>query len=334
MTRKKFLIAGLGSIGRRHLHNLELLGETDISLFRTHKSTIEDSNLKDYHVFSVLEEALASKPDSVIISNPTSFHMNVAVPAAEAGCALLIEKPLSHELDELMAFEKVLDRKKTIVMTAYQFRFNPGLKKIKEILQNGTLGKPLSFQCKWGEFLPGWHPWEDYRKSYAANRNLGGGVVLTLSHPLDYLLWFFGNVKDLFAFTEKNSSLELDCEDTADVVFNFQSGVAGTLHLDYFCQPKQHEINIICSEGTIFWSYETSNVVASHANGEESVFTAPLDYERNNMYQEEMKHFIDCMDGKAKPPCTYEDGKRALKLAIGILHSGKYNQRVVFEGTK
>jgi len=334
MTGKKFLIAGLGSIGRRHLHNLELLGETNISLFRTHKSTITEKDLKGYPVFSDLGDALACKPDSVIVSNPTSLHMNVAVPAAEAGCALLIEKPLTHKLDELTAFEMVLDRKKLLVMTAYQFRFNPGLKKIKDILKKGALGEPLSFHCRWGEFLPDWHPWEDYRASYAAKKELGGGVVLTLSHPLDYLVWFFGNVTDLFAHTGKNSRLELDCEDSADVVMNFQSGLAGTLHLDYYCQPKQHEINIICSEGTIFWDYETSNVITRNAKGEESVFVVPPDYERNNMYREEMKNFIDCMDGEAMPACTYEDGKKALKLAIGILHSGKYNQRVVFESTK
>ena len=334
MSKKKFLITGLGSIGRRHLHNLELLGETDISLFRSHKGTIEDENLRNYPEFSDLGEALASKPDAVIISNPTSLHMNIATPAAEAGCALLIEKPIANNLDELTSFEKVFDRENPLVLTGYQFRFNPGLIKIKELLQKKHLGKPLSFQCKWGEYLPGWHPWEDYRKSFAAKKALGGGVVLTLSHPLDYLLWFFGNVKELFAFTGNSSDLEIDCEDTANVVLNFQSGVTGTLHLDYYCQPKQHELNIICSNGTIFWDYETSQVETRNASGEETVFTAPVDYERNKMYQAEMQHFIDCMNGTAKPVCTYEDGKRALALAIGILQSGKYNQRVIFNGTK
>jgi predicted dehydrogenase len=331
MASKKFLIAGLGSIGRRHLKNLESLGERDISLYRTNKSTIPGDEIKDYPVYTELKAALDSHPDAVIISNPTFLHMQVATPAAEAGCALLIEKPLAHQLDDLMAFEGVFNRKKNLVLTAYQFRFNPGLIQMKELLDNNSVGRPISFQGTWGEYLPGWHPWEDYRSSYAANSEMGGGVVLTLSHPLDYLIWLFGSVKDLFANTGKKSSLELQCEDHADVILNFQTGIAGVLHLDYYRQPKRHDLSVRCSDGVISWDYTTSNVVVEINDGEKITHAAPEGFERNDMFMAEMRHFINCMDGKATSVCDYEDGKKVLRLATGILQSGRYRERVIFD---
>lgn len=332
MATKKFLIAGLGSIGRRHLKNLESLGEKNITLFRTHKSTISAGGLADYPVFTDLSAALADPPDAVIVSNPTALHMQVALPAAEAGCALLIEKPLAHQMDALMPFEKVVNQRNSIVLTAYQFRFNSGLQQIREMIAQETLGRPLSFQCTWGEYLPAWHPWEDYRHSYAANRDMGGGAVLTLSHPLDYLMWIFGNVAELFASTGNESDLELQCEDYADVILKFQSGVVGTLHLDYYRQPKRHDLEITCANGVICWDYKTSSVIVPDGNEKKRVFSPPTSFNRNQMFVDEMRHFIDCLEGKATPICDYEDGKKALKLGWGILQSGHYHKRVVFEG--
>ncbi len=325
----KFLIAGLGSIGRRHLRNLEILGQKDILLYRTHKSTLEDKELAGYPVETDIQTALKHKPDAVIISNPTALHMNVAVPAAQAGCTLFIEKPIANQLDDLVELEAAMKKHKNRIFTAFQFRFNSGLKKAKQLIDDGIIGRPLSFTSHWGEYLPDWHPWEDYRKSYAARGDLGGGVVLTLCHPLDYLRWLFGDVAELTANTGKISDLEIDVEDFAQALLCFQSGVVGSLHLDYYQRPKHHDLEIIGTEGTLHWDYNSTAVWVNRGSENETYYPPPQDYERNRMFLDEMKHFVDLAAGKVDSLCSYQDGKEALKLIWGILQSSRYKQRVI-----
>src|SRR5512142_2715742 len=100
-TVMKYLIAGFGSIGRRHLRNLRALGEEDILLLRSHHSTLPDDEIAGLPVETELRAALSHKPDGVIIANPTALHLDVAIPAAEAGCAILMEKPISHSLERV-----------------------------------------------------------------------------------------------------------------------------------------------------------------------------------------------------------------------------------------
>ena len=130
----KFLIAGLGSIGRQHLRNLVSLGERDIILYRTHKSTLPDDELEDFPVVTDLESGLSQEPDAVIVANPTSMHLDTALPAARAGCHLLLEKPVSHSMDGIEEFSTAVEISKVGVLIGYQYRFHPGLLKVKDLL--------------------------------------------------------------------------------------------------------------------------------------------------------------------------------------------------------
>ena len=230
----KILIAGFGSIGRRHFRNLLALGERDILFYRTGRSTLDGAELAGYMVETDLDAALAHRPQAVVIANPTALHLPVAIPAAETGCHLLLEKPLSHSHDGLDDLQAALVRGGGQVLVGFQFRYHPGLVKISRLLADGAIGRPLSVRAHWGEYLPGWHPWEDYRWGYSARQDLGGGVVLTLSHPLDYLRWLLGEVSALWAFTSRQSDLDLDVEDSAEVGLRFANGVIGSLHLESF----------------------------------------------------------------------------------------------------
>jgi len=259
----KFLISGLGSIGRRHLRNLRALGQEDIILYRTHQATLPDVELGDLPTFTELSLAFAEKPDGVIIANPTALHLEVATAAAKAGAALLIEKPISDSLAGLGELQSALKLSDKPAMVGFHFRFHPVLNRVKTLLESGQLGKPLSARAHWGEYLPGWHPWEDYRRSYAARADLGGGVVNTLSHPLDYLRWLLGEVKSVSAWTGKLSELELDVEDNADILLRFAAGEAARVHLDYYQRPPSHTLEITCEGGRICWD---------NASGEASVF--------------------------------------------------------------
>jgi predicted dehydrogenase len=315
----KYLIAGLGSIGRRHLRNLIALGERDIILFRTNQSTLDLDEFSGIPVFHDLDTALAERPQGVIVSNPTALHLDVAIPAAKAGCTILVEKPVSHNFDHIEALKSALEGGEGNLLMGFQFRFHPTLRKVVDWIKNGEIGSPLRYLCQWGEYLPGWHPWEDYRQSYAARAALGGGVVRTLCHPLDYLGWIFGDATLRWAYTGKVSSLEIDVEDLAKVELRYPSGLEGSLVLDYFRQPPLHMLEICGSEGLIEWKNNTGAArIYRTATEEWETALPPEGFDRNDLFLAEMRHFIRMARGEEEPICTLEDGIRTQKLVQAI----------------
>ena len=184
----KALFIGLGGIGQRHLRNLRaLVGEDlQVAAFRTRRQQIvltdqlqvsENESLEEkYRVtsFDNLDEALAWGPDAAFICNPSNLHIPCAMKAAEAGCHLLIEKPLSHDLEGTEALAALMEAKGKIGLVAYQLRFHPLIKSVREILGAKALGRIISVSAEVGEYLPGWHPYEDYRQMYASRSDQGG----------------------------------------------------------------------------------------------------------------------------------------------------------------
>jgi len=327
----KFLIAGFGSIGRRHFRNLLALGERDIVFLRSQLSTLPDDEIADFPVETDLQTALSHQPKAVIISNPTALHLDVAIPAAEQGCHLFIEKPISHSLERVDKLQIALAHGGGKVLTAFQFRFHPGLMKIKTLLADEMIGQPLSVRAHWGEYLPDWHPWEDYRQGYSARADLGGGVVLTLCHPLDYLRWLFGDVQSLWAFTSANSALKLDVEDTAEIGLHFDGGLIGSIHLDYVQRPPAHRLEIIGTEGTIRWDNANGAAeVFSVQEGKWQRYPLPDDFERNDLFLSEMEHFLKVIGEQAEPRCSLEDGIWSQKLVQGVHDSARAGRLITW----
>jgi predicted dehydrogenase len=330
----KFLIAGLGSIGRRHFRNLIALGEKDIVLLRSHRATLPDDELAGYPVETNLAEALKKhKPEAVIVANPTSLHMDIAIPAAEAGCAILLEKPVSNSLERLDVLQKTAGKSGSKILVGFQFRYHPTLNKARELLQAGALGKVLTVHVHWGEYLPNWHPWEDYRQSYAARADLGGGVIVTLTHPLDYLRYLLGDVESLWSFNGHLSPLEVDVEDTAEIGLRFAGGTVGGVHLNYVQRPGRHHLEIVGTNGTLRWDNADSllhffkmpaEFGTWNANPPAPVvetFAPPEGFERNQLFVAQTRHFVETAAGKSEPLCTLADGVQALRLALAAQES-------------
>lgn len=318
----KILIAGFGSIGRRHFRNLLAMGQTDILFLRSLKSTLETEELKGFVVETSLNAALAHKPDAVVIANPTAMHLDVAIPAASQGCSLLIEKPISDSLNRTSDLQEALFSASGKALMAFQFRFHPGLQKVKDLLEENAIGKVVSAHAQWGEYLPGWHPWEDYRNSYSARRDLGGGVVHTLSHPLDYLHWLLGDVSSVCGYCAQIPSLQIETEAVAEIGLNFASGAIANIHLDYIQRPGVHELEIIGDQGTIRWD-NADGAVQYYSAVEEKWQKFPLrpGFERNDLFLAEMQHFLDMIEKNVAPICSLDDGIMAEIIANAVLQS-------------
>lgn len=331
----KFMIAGLGSIGRRHFRNLQQLGEKNILLYRSHQATLPDDELAGFPVETDLAAALAWKPDVVIVSNPTALHLDAAIPAAEAGCHLFLEKPISHSMQRVDELSAAVERGGGKVLVGFQFRFHPGLRRIAALLAENAIGQVLSVHAHWGEFLPNWHPWEDYRQGYAGRSDLGGGVVLTLCHPLDYLRWLFGDVRDLWAFVRRSGTLDIPVEDVAEIGLRFHNGTIGTVHLDYNQRPPTHQMEIVGSAGTIRWDNADGCVRLSQAGsdgkaGPWQVLEPPSGFERNVMFLDQTSNLLAMARGEAEPVCSLQDGIQALRLALAVTESSDQGQIIHF----
>jgi predicted dehydrogenase len=312
------MISGMGSIGRRHLRNLLALGEHDVVLLRTGMSKMPDEDLGRFPVERDLDHALERwRPEAVIVANPSALHLDIAIPAAEAGCHLLIEKPLSHSMDRVDELRSALERGGGHVLVGFQFRFHPGLRTVRRLLGEGVIGRPASALAYWGEYLPDWHPWEDYRQSYAARRDLGGGALLTLCHPFDYLRWLLGEVESVSARASYNGALGLDVEESADIILALAGGALAGVHLDYLRRPPAHWLEIVGTRGTLRWD-NADGAVHCWSEGAKrwQVHPAPPGFERNAMFMQEMQHFLDLVAGRAESACTLEDGVRALQIAL------------------
>lgn len=328
----KFLIVGFGSIGRRHMRNLIELGQNDIILLRSHKSTLPEEEIRDIPVETDIKAALAHHPDGVIIANPTSLHLEAAIPAAKAGCSVFMEKPITDSFSRLSELQKALEANNGRFQMGFQFRFHPGLLRCKKLIDDGQIGEPLSFRAEWGEYLPGWHPWEDYRKSYSARKDLGGGVLLTLSHPLDYVRWLFGDPQWIWGLNEKISGLEIDTDDIAEIGMRMGNGTAGTIHLDYYSRPVRNRLEVTGSCGRLCCDNLDGSVRLYSADGSEKNFIPEPAYDRNDMFLNEMRRFIDVTAGIAEPSCTLEDGIKAQRMVDLVRRS--WEEKRMLEFTK
>lgn len=317
----KFLVCGVGSIGERHIRNLLSLGYDDIILYRNKNQLLRTIN-REFPVYLNLEEALSQKPDAAFICNPTYLHIETAIRCAESGCHLFIEKPVSDSLELQEKLKCALDKNNKIAMVGYMMRYHPCVLKIREWTKGGKIGKVVSLRATWGEYLPDWHPWEDYRETYAGLREMGGGPALTLSHELDLALWMFGEVEKVTGLSNFNSNLEIDTEHCIDILIGFKNGVTANIHLDYVQKPPKRCTEIVGTEGRIEFDYYTNKLVLyTHDVSKIKEFNVDGSFDRNDMFISELKDFIESVKSNKLSAMSLEDAFRSVDVALRALES-------------
>ena len=328
----KILVIGYGSIGKRHVNNLLNIKDIEIIVCTKNKDA---TNLKKngIKVFPSISKSLKEKPDVGIICNETSFHIKTAIQLAKQNCHLFIEKPVSDSLSGIKILMNLIKKKKLISMIGCDMRFHKCINKIKKIIDDGDLGKILSVRVENGSYLPLWHPWEDYRKSYASKKKLGGGVVLTLIHEIDYLYWFFGKTNEVSAITEKVSNLEISVEDLANILLRFKKNIIAEIHLDYFQQPGSRSCKIIGTKGTIFWD-SNSNEICLYNNLKKKWISKfkYKNFQRNKQFVDELQYFLNCIKNKKQTINPINDtGLEPLKISLAAKKSSLLKRTVVMK---
>lgn len=319
-TNVKILICGLGAIGERHLGNLLTLGYTDISLMRTTNNPFRTIK-GEFPTFNDLDIALAEKPDIVFVCNPTSLHVETITNALDTGCNVFTEKPVATTIEECNVIQKAIQRSGKSLMVGYNMRFHPTLIAVKDWIDSGCIGIPIYARTQWGEYLPGWHPWEDYREGYAARSDLGGGPALTLSHEIDLLLWVFGKHTTVKAQSNTSSSLELQTEHGIDILLGFESGVTGNVHLDYFHRPPARSSEFIGEGGRIEFEYYSgiAKLYGTESSEPLEILKTPCEWDRNDMFIAELKSLFDSVDSGTPLSPSFDDGLAVVDVATKAL---------------
>jgi predicted dehydrogenase len=207
----------------------------------------------------------------------------------------------------------------------YQLRFHPLLARARELLDEGAIGSVYSARAEVGEYLPDWHPWEDYRHSYSGLRALGGGPVLTFSHEIDALCWLLGAPARLSAVTAHASTLEIDTEDVAELVFQYDRGPLATVHMDYLRRLPKRGIELVGRDGILRWEYSENRLVRwTPTTASWQVEQGDPRFGRNDLYLAELAHVAACVRGEIERPLIEgREGAAVLALALSSLDSAR-----------
>lgn len=323
--RAKFLVVGCGSIGQRHINNLRHLGIGDIVAFdpRADRRAEIASNW-GIETVETLDAGWECAPDVALITAPTSLHVPIALEAIARYCALFIEKPLSNQWSGIERLLGAVQQSGLVTLVGCNMRFHPGLLAVKDLIEQGAVGRVIAARVQAGQYLPDWHPWEDYRQSYSARRDLGGGVILDAIHEIDYARWLLGEVVSATCMAGKLSRLEIDTEDTAAILLRFESGAVGEIHLDYIQRAYSRTCQIIGEEGTIHWDYVAGQTRCYSAHTKRwSIFGNPPGWEPNQMYLDEMKHYLRCLTREERPTADVFEAARVLQVALAAKESAQ-----------
>lgn len=320
-----FLVVGCGSIGKRHIANMRNIGIKNIIACDLNKDRVREVRSK-FGIKSLnnLEEAWNYNPQVAFVTTPTSLHIPIAMEAAERGCHLFIEKPLSDTFENVDKLLEIVRRKNLVTLVGCNMRFHPGLQKVKELINQNIIGIIVAARIEAGQYLPDWHPFEDYRKNYSARIDLGGGVILDAIHELDYACWLFGEIEAVVCFADHKSHLKIETEDTAAIILRFKNGVIGEIHLDYVQRVYSRSCQIIGDEGTIRWDYNEGTVHCyTTATNTWEIFDTCKNWSPNQMYIEELGHFLRCIKGKEQPVQDVFSGAKVLNIALAAKSSAK-----------
>ena len=328
----KVLIAGLGSVGQRHARNLRLLLGDRVEIL-AHRVTGRSHVINDdmtiapgesveakfgVRSFSQLDDALAERPDAVFVCNPTSEHMATAIAAVRAGCHVFIEKALSHSYDQVDQLIELSERNRLVAAVGYQMRCHPALLRVRELLRHNAIGRVRSVRAEMGEYLPDAHPYEDYRLSYAARAQLGGGVILCFIHEFDYLCWLFGMPRRVFTIGGRLGDLAIDVEDTALTSLECQVDghpVAVQVHHSFLQRPPSRTCEIVGATATIRVDLRAATLIVEGAS--QVIESTSYDgMPRNQLFIDELRHFLAAIAGAAAPVVTVREAARSLRMAL------------------
>lgn len=313
--RRRGLVVGLGSIGRRHLANFRrLCPDAEIAVLRHRGDDGQAQRLGADHVLTRIEQAIGYAPDWSVIATPAAMHCETAIVLARCGSHLLVEKPIATSLSEARALVETCQQLDRVLMVGYNLRFEPALGAMHEAVTDGRIGEVLGIEASVGQYLPDWRPGQDYRQSVSARRELGGGALLELSHELDYVTWLAGGPMEVaWAQLRRQGDLEIEVEDWVDLQLRSDNGVAASIHMDFLSRVPHRRCRVTGTEASLTWDGIERTTDLMTPNGCQTIERTPRE-DRNGSYMAMSKHFLQCIETESPPLIDGECGMQVLNL--------------------
>jgi|688.fasta_scaffold232458_2 predicted dehydrogenase len=333
------LILGLGSIGQRHLRNLKIIEpKSKIYAIRSKRkivtplldnfNKVKSGDIKkkySLNYFSSLAEIYKKKIkiDCAFVCTPSSMHVSQVIELLKYNIPCFVEKPLGSTSNNLMKLEKLFKKKKIITMMGFQLRFNPLIQHLEKIIkEKSPIGKLLTAHIHHGENIKDFHTYENYRVSYAANKKLGGGVILTQIHEIDYFLHLFDKYKIIHSscISSKISDLDLDVEDIFSSNFILKKGkdkILCSICLNFFERPKRRNIYLIGKNGALEVCFNTQRIIIIK---EGKRIIKKFNFKKNDIFIKELKYFITKIKSKTKVPdnLNLTNGLKTLRFVLQL----------------
>ena len=320
MTNITALISGLGSIGIRHAKNLKARGVNEIIGFDPNKERREAfENKLGLRSIDNFEESLKQNPDLVVIASPNSFHVQQATLAASYQCNLLIEKPLGISLDGVNQLIELIEKNNLFAHVGSNWKFHPAFTQMKQLIEAGTIGDVFSSRVHGGYWLPNWHPWEDYRTTYSARKDLGGGIEYD-AHELDAISWLLGPAKAISSMSTNTNLLEIDTHDLAVACLRHESGALTTIQMDYLYPVYRRRYEIAGTNGVLEWDFETGLKLFTREKDIIEYPEAKLN-DINDMYLLQTEHVLEGITRGTSPITSVTDARQIMNLQIEISKS-------------
>ena len=320
-------IVGLGSIGRRHLRLIsEIRPDIKIIVVRSGHGSACDEEKMAVKITDSIGDAIKEGIQAAIISSPATLHLKQSLELAKNGIHLLIEKPISHTSDRVKELLKIVNENRITTMVGYVLRYDLGAIKFKNWLDNKIKGKILHARIECGSYLPDWRPDQDYRKTVSALSELGGGVLLELSHEVDYLYWFFGKPKDVQAQIRNSGTLDINVEDQVDLLVTSEQGYCISVQIDFNRRHVERKCKVLTTEGELIWDAVNKNVTWKGVNKEQ--FKYEYNNERNSIYRKQLEVFFDCIENDNDPIVTVKDGINVISLIDAVRNASEKGIKV------
>lgn len=306
------LVVGLGSIGKRHARNFRQLGVSHVSgMDPSPERRKEFTEAIAGKTFANLTDALCTRPDLVVIASPNIFHLPQALEVARHNLPMFIEKPLGTDAKLAQMLLKEVQQRNLFVHVGSNWKFHPAFEYMKKTLSEGRLGKIVAAQVLAGQWLPDWHPWEDFRRGYSARRDLGGGAIMD-THELDYLVWLLGPPKEFVGmWVQGTDVLPIETEHTAVAIMRMDNGALVTLQTDYIQRTPQRRYFITGTAGSMEWDLRKQSITIYGPEGIHERIDVTLE-DPNEMYLQQSRHILEALKNRKQP-------RTSLKHMVGIL---------------
>jgi predicted dehydrogenase len=333
-NKLKFLIVGLGSMGKRRIRNLHFNGQFGIVGYDIRPDRRREAKQKyGIEVMGDLKKIAKENFDAMIISTPPDKHGDYIRMALKLKKHFFVEHPTSDD-----GYREIFSNKKLPIIKAPSctLRFYRPVKMIKDILEKGKVGKILAFQYHTGQYLPDWHPYEDYRKVYFSKKETGACREI-FSFELTWLNWLFGSkVVEIFGSIGKVSDLDMDADDIILANLRYQNGILGNMIIDAIARKPYNTLRVLGAEGVLDWEMYDSVIKFYNVKSKKTkIIIVPKGHpetgyiNEEEMYNDEIKAFLQAIDKKNKYPHTFANSLHLLKTLYALEKSHRIGKKVL-----